>query len=629
MAKSSLCSLQQLFTTLALMTLLTSCLFQESENFVDVDKSPNLSNIPRITYSYTTGYYVPVKDTLWLDNANTSTIYLRAEGGSPLGLELKVDDHIISCQSSTQCELSGYNGLTDGAHTVKVTAYVKSGTRSLADAANAEVFTAEWEYVLMVGRREFEPKIIRVVQKDGTVKLTWRQYPYGDFTAYEIRKQESSGYYGRYRKLVITNQNQTTLNDTTYVGDWAYYRVAVIRAGAETVSDEYNVRYGYHLLPEIKPTPSGRMKLTWSAPPFYKNVKSYTIQQSANYNTTPITLGENISPDQLSLEFDLPITFGKISTYYLTMHARVDDPGKIQQDKISVLEELTIGDRIPTFDDIEYNPAENAFYGININLYYNEFPNALFRLDEHLNVTDTILLNTRPDDAQLVQSPDGSHVYAVYDMYITEIDRQNKTLMTPYHCGTILESSGSYLYNFSASNNSRVACPDNYGNINVYDYANKSSLFKTAFSKSGAAHLSADGNLFAVNSNLYSFNGTTFVLQRSLPYTGIRFLRFIENTTTILVATATQVFKYDYSTDTQLSAYLFETPEYSMAGFNHNRQMYSVKDAGAIKLLDVTNGIVRSVPVDMSSYYSRYYAVNDYLFYSSITSMYGFGLKIY
>ncbi len=215
---------------------------------MDVDKSPNLSNIPRITYSYTTGYYVPVKDTLWLDNANTSTIYLRAEGGSPLGLELKVDDHIISCQSSTQCELSGYNGLTDGAHTVKVTAYVKSGTRSLADAANAEVFTAEWEYVLMVGRREFEPKIIRVVQKDGTVKLTWRQYPYGDFTAYEIRKQESSGYYGRYRKLVITNQNQTTLNDTTYVGDWAYYRVAVIRAGAETVSDEYNVRYGLRLI---------------------------------------------------------------------------------------------------------------------------------------------------------------------------------------------------------------------------------------------------------------------------------------------------------------------------------------------------------------------------------------------
>lgn len=613
-----------------LIALPVSCMLEgDKDNFVEIDKKPNPNNLSDIGYSYygnNSSTIYPLTDTLWLDTDETVKISLF--NGSVLGYEVWVDS-----SPATSGTVNGSNvsfdfrpsGRTPGPHQLKFVIQIKSGTGSFADQMGAEYVPVTYGCVLMVGdMRSFVPRITRMEQADGTVHVSWNRYPYGDFQSYELRKYESYSWASAYRKIVITDRNQTTCDDPTNVGGGSYYQIFVNRGGKYLEEPDFNWMFiDYKPNMGLERLANGKLRLSWDRPLFYKNIKTIRFSRASQAVGT-VTDGALTS---VEIDDDNRL-FGQLMNYGMTLEARVDDPGKTGQDITYYNEDVTLGKRTPPFVDVKYNAPKHSYYFATSSSYYSPYRDAAYKLDEDLNITDTLKLkyNYAPfDDSRFVQSPDGSYLYLLDRNRIYPIDEDNMTFLQEYYANAVFSTVPEHHENFSISNTNVMVYPVTYVNsVNAQKTIVKNLTTQQVLlelSSIAPAHVSADGAYFVHSNNLYQYNGTNaFTFKSTLPYTNVRYVRFLDPEKKLLIATADKVIVFNFQTAAEVSSYAFDTSTSAEPRFNTFSQEYVVNKGS--KLMDISTGQVREL-----SLYSGFYAYRiqgHYLFTST-----GFGLKPY
>jgi hypothetical protein len=590
-----------------------SCVItNEDENFVNVPKVADPRFIAKLTYSLNgISFYPLTKDTLWLDP--NEHIQFRFSNGHVYGSDVKIDGNTtLEKEDDSDIYINGKD-LTAGRHELQITQFVKSGTGSLADKLGAEYAGFSSQFILMLEPVNFTPRILDIAVQDGTLKIKWNAYNRSDFQSYEIRKYESySGAYDRYRELVITDQTQTSMNDTTYVGGRVIYVITVNRGGDYLLSNDYMFNYNYDAKMELTKLESGQARLSWIRAPFYKNVRSMKV--SIGSYAPPVAV-DNIQPDQTFVDLQFDAVFGSLYEFYLTLNAKVDK-ASFYFDHVSVWKKLTYGKRIPVFSDIEYSEAEDAYY-VSANSNYSDDPPGIYRLDTGLNVTDTILYDVPDGDANLVCSPDGRYLYLLNSFLASKIEKNPFRISEAYNAGDYFNDA-SMGEGFAVTNNNLLLYHQR-DYVNLLYYTSKELLLNVE--SRGDLHITADGKYVCNGPDLYKFNGAAYQLQGTLPYENIRFLRFLNSTTQILIATPDKTILYDYVNNVSISEFAFSTPENNYAGFNEATMTYYIRFSlnPGLVLLNIKSGEQKTLEV-FNVHDTK--LEGDYLFTKA-----GFGIK--
>lgn len=560
-----------------------SCILQkEGDDFVEIAQTADPHNMPSLFYSYDDVAYFPVADTLFL--YRYQGVYLRLQGGWLQHFTAKIDGNTIVGSDGHSFSINP-QGLSYGSHLLELFQVIKSGTGSLADKLDAESSTYISEIVLIIDDYVYNPKMT-IEATNGTIELKWNAYARGDFKAYEIRKYESrTGSNDPYRTLIVSDQEQVVLKDSTYAGGACTY-VFLVDCGAKVYrSENYPVNFPFEPEMHLTKLPGGKARLTWSKSPFFNNISS--IKVSAKSSGVSIFSADYLPADQTSVDMDYDVLFGQVSNFTVEMWAKVDQY-KIPTDKNSVTKGLTYWTKIPPFSDILYNQREEAYYTIFI-----DNPAGVYKLDKDLNITDSLLFDrySITNSYNLIQSPDGNNIYVLSDFWVQELVQNPLRIDRSYYTGDTFVPSIEQ--NFTATNNNFILF-HHRREVSVADFRGRSKLISV--SPATASSISADGKYFANGADLYEFDGNTFIPASTLPYTDIRFLHFVDSEDRLFIATSDKAIVYDHINQTVIVEYAFNTNQYAYPEFNDLTMQYIVRSAGLL-VLDVTTGEQKNIGV--------------------------------
>lgn len=595
-----------------LVAINSSCMLYDGEtNFVHVDQVTNPEHIANLTFSYRgSGKNYPVRDTFWVAPGENLTFNF---SGPMFRVTAEVDGKSVFDEDHNATIWISSDGLTEGAHELKITQYVKSGTRSLADKLNVEMASYTARFVMMIGTYEFTPVIQSINVTDKGVNLLWNSYDRSDFQAYEIRKY--SGWDSHFeewephRKFIITDPTQTSFTDTTYVGGTVAYFVTVDKGGKHFLSAQKSVTFNYKVNLRLTPTGNGRARLSWDVHPYHENTRYRNVFQWRGLSET--RLAENIPAGQTSVEIDYTTVFGQLSQLSLQMWADTEgDPTTV--DRYSVFEYLTTGIRTPPFTNILYNQKENAYYLVQDNGVASDYPRGLFRLDKDLRISDSLTSLTY---GHLIKSPDGNRLFILRQTSITELQDVPLAVKQTHDTGVGFNVSNKQLT--TATNNNYILYRHS-DNVDVLDFTTKTVLLRVPLI--GMAHISPDGQYFANGPDLYKFDGTQFTIIGTLPFQDIRFLHFLNSGDRLFIATADKAIVYDHINGSTVTEYDFPTGSSSHPQFNDLTMTYFTRGTG-LTLLNINTGeqkVVQVADADGAT------IEGEYLF-----SYHGFGLKPY
>lgn len=611
----SLILLYGLFVLLS-VSMVSCVLEKEDDNFLDVPKISDPQYIANWVYSYDGRQFYPVSDTLWL--AGYESLSMKPSGGEVYGYEIRVDDQLVSSAQSAATYAFTAQNFKEGYHRVVVTKFVKTGTGSLADNLKAEYVSYTDEFILAIGILNFVPEIESFTQQDGTLRLKWKRYPYADFQGYEIRKYDPSSFMSRvYRILTVTGRDEVTLNDSTYVGGSVAYILAVNRGGKYLDSKSYVVQFNNNDRLRLMPADNGKLTLSWSTPSFYKNVSRISVRKGT------VVLAESLPADQRSFTIDeAPSPFGQLNSYSVAFIAKVDDP-KYNFDQLLVTDNLSIGERTPPYNTLVYNAADKMYYLIYRKQYYNVYPDGFYKLNQNLELVDsarhTVFQDTNFNLA-MIASPDGKLLYLADNSVLKKVDKNTLAVSESFGIGGYF-TLRTLRDNFSVSNNDRVVYIT-AGNVVALNYTSKQVMLKVPLQKS--AHISSDGMYLINGASLYHYDGSNFVLQETVPYNNIQYVRFLEGSKRIFIATDSRAVIYDYETDVEVAGYSFMTSEGVYAHLEQSSMTFAVRSTGAITLLNLNTGATKAIPVYGNLYDWDYYTMaGDYL----LSNNGGFGLR--
>ena len=599
------------FFFLITCSLLTSCILGvEEEQFVEVQNIPDTAHRAELHYSYNERTFYPVKDTVFLDGA----VFLRFADGEVYGYEVLIDGQsILSDNSNSDFKLKqGEREL--GNYRLTLIHYAKAGTGSLADKVGAEYATYKNEYVLHIGPKTFQPEITSITVHDGRVQIDWKPYGRGDFQSYSIHKYDNFYSGGApYRELVVKEQEQTTVVDSTYVGGWVDYTLTV-NNGRKLSTKKFGFYFNYEPKLELNKTAEGRLRLSWHKPPFHKNVRDYSVKEGDKL------IQEGISPETLSVEFDGEALFGDEEKYSLLLHAQVDE-AEFHADDIHVISEaITLGKRTPPFHDILYNSNKNAFYLIHETYYNSPWPDGIYKLDRtSLEIVDSVRFDPSSSTyPNLLMSPDGQKLFLLYSFRIQEVDALNLAPGENFHVG---EYFNRYRKkdDFAVSNNGLIVYHGDYKIVKVLDFATKNILLATE--AAGATNISPDGQYFMNGSAVYAFDGNGFIKTDSLPYTGIDYIRILDNEGKVFLATAEKVILYNFLSDTEISSFDFAVPDSNSDHLDLESMIYGANNATGKHFINVETGVRQEIELYR---YGSYILEGDVLFDDN-----GYGLKNY
>lgn len=602
------------FFFLIACSLLTSCILgAEEEQFVEVLSIPDTVYKAELHFSYNERTFYPVKDTVFLDG----TVSLRFANGEVYGYEVLIDGQsILSGNSNSDFKLK-QGEREPGNYQLTLIHHAKAGTGSLADKVGAEYATYKNEYILHVGPKTFQPEITSISVQDGTVQIQWKPYGRGDFQSYSIHKYDNFYSGGApYRELVVKEQEQTSLVDSTYVGEWVDYTLTV-NNGRKLSTKKFGFYFKYEPQLELNKTAEGRLRLSWHKPPFHKNVRDYSVKKGDEL------IREGISPETLSVEFEGEALFGDLEQYSLLLHAQVDEAEFHADDIYVTSEAITLGKRTPPFHDILHNSNKNAFYLIHETPYNSPWPDGIYKLDENsLEIIDSVRFDPSSSSyPNLLMSPDGRKLFLLYDFRIQEIDAMNLTLGENFHAGQYFHRYRKD--DFAVSNNGFIVYHGEYKTLKVLDFATKNILLATE--AAGATNISPDGKFFMNGSAVYAFDGNAFIKTDSLPYLGIDYIRILDNEGKVFLATPEKVILYNFLSDTEISSFDFAVPDSNSDHLDLASMIYGANNATGKHFINVETGVRQEIEVYR---YGSYILEGDVLFDYSVYKN-GYGLKNY
>jgi len=154
-----------------------------------------------------------------------------------------------------------------------LTVSTNSGTHSLADRNSQERIFYERKWILDVNTQDPTegPEITSIVQRDGTLQISWKKHVGANFKSYSVYRNGS---------LIATTEdaNVTSVADGTYLGGETSYSVKItVASGAYAWGIPVNYAAEVPKLLKWQPTADGRLKAYWSASRFPENFQRYDV----------------------------------------------------------------------------------------------------------------------------------------------------------------------------------------------------------------------------------------------------------------------------------------------------------------------------------------------------------------
>lgn len=398
-----------------------------------------------------------------------------------------------------------HTGLS-GSHKLKLEVYFRSGTGSIADSLEIEVFTYTREWVVKI-----MPKVNNTIEtsvSNGFLKLRWPEYKGTDFKEFLISRVTSF-----YSSTIIKRVKTTEFIDSTYVGEGGTFDIDVLTDNSSRVS--WGQVYVNPDLPKITITSNSQNLYTikWNKATFYQAVDTsvlylysyYTnkyevIKATTNYNDTLFYKGQE--------------TFGNNAFVYLRLVPR---KGNVTYSTKKSYFEVSFEGRYGHFFTSQpytyyiFNTYDNGF------LFFEKY-NSFVKYSLKDGVKSRILERNSPGCNYPLADPDisadGSYVGSHADC------NKNLIFIRPSDNKVLLRVNPveSYSQELPISSNGIALVNKTQGGFLMYDFQNDKILAeykKTSqnFTRGYARKISLNGDYMLVQDDslrLLHYNNGTF-----------------------------------------------------------------------------------------------------------------------
>lgn len=370
---------------------------------------------------------------------------------------------------------------------LKIEFFRSTGSGSLADKYLQEGFLYRKEFVLIFKTsNDFVPKIISLIPEDGSLKIVWGKFNGIGFKQYHI-------FNGDYKIAVITDLNQTSVFDPTFIGYGAFKIVLETDYGTFTGPISYFT--DITLFAKGLKTSDNRVLISWAKNKYVKNLAGYRVYRYIQETGETSEVAFITNPQDTSLTVDLGIFAVKMK-YYIKPVARindipVDDSGDLQAYAAGT-EYFRMGTNIPDINWFVFakSPDNNCFYP---HYYINT---VLYKFNpEYQTVTDSI----QDIYPHLSLSPDGNKLLIRRRDQLEIVNPVDLETIEIIPSSVFPEGVLPLVYYISDSNVGVIV--NDLGNFYFYDFQNKTALAQFRIDNTMLSmdkmRISPDGSFFS------------------------------------------------------------------------------------------------------------------------------------
>ena len=341
------------FVFLGCMVLLFArCEFQPSLVFNRNIKMPDSAYI---------GMELTPSDSVYTFYESSSLRYdLRTFGLPVYSAVFFMDQEKVSESTDTTGTLYfSFDANSPGEHTLTLVVTTGSNSGSLADLLHAEgfLFTKSWMIIYAHANPPLPCELTGIKDTAGTVKISWTKYDGVAFKEYALLKASDlkGNIWDEHVIQTITDQNVTSVYDSTHVGGLVYYKVRVRNSGGYANSGTYVHETNKSNL-QATWISGNKIKVSWTPCIFYRNFKQYTI--------TDETFGGDVvySTDTIGISsfiYDGGV-FGGANKFKISLEAKTDN--YIYNDNNNSTAKVNVGQSFPVFKSFNNNQINNIVY---------------------------------------------------------------------------------------------------------------------------------------------------------------------------------------------------------------------------------------------------------------------------
>ncbi|PVY40231.1 YncE family protein [Pontibacter virosus] len=177
---------------------------------------------------------------------------------------------------------------SDGFHTLRYTAYIRSGTGSLADKYRAEAIQVSRTWVVQIyNSAPTAPAVTHIAPEDGQLHITSEPYTGLLFKSMDLVRQLSD--FPPHILASTTDPNTTSWTDDNYIGGPVTYWIVVHLDEKKYSTGTAGTAASYHYpMPAILKASyevDNQVKITFSSTPF-KSFKSYVLSSDMGFFET-------------------------------------------------------------------------------------------------------------------------------------------------------------------------------------------------------------------------------------------------------------------------------------------------------------------------------------------------------
>jgi hypothetical protein len=330
----------------------------------------------------------------------------------------------------------------DGFYEFTMQIITNSGTNSLADNLGYEALLFEVKKTVWVEKSPPQKiNIISAERVNGNLVLKWEKYPKINFQKYLLYKRvlsEETRHPSVAELYTISDRNQTTFIDPTYIGGEAiYYMVSQITTSSATAQGDFFNHYTERAKIKQVNAIGGQVELKWSKPKFYNAFQKYWLRKTADY-ANPFFQSTNINDTTF---VTTSLGFGKSVELELnTVPVLAHSGGGPSTAMYSTYKEVFVGENFPEHDAVFSNAAKHVVYYYNDGFLYvaNEgeiipYASVQVTLNESVNHrhsfglsrdgqllyvgTSDMLIQLNPVTLEVVSSQALSDILAIADVY--------------------------------------------------------------------------------------------------------------------------------------------------------------------------------------------------------------------
>jgi hypothetical protein len=391
------------------------------------------------------------------------------------------------------------NYYTDGNYTFRLILYTTTNSGSLADRIGEEYIYAIKEYPVIVFNAPIQtPSITGFSVVDGALSINWSKYSQPGFKKYVLMKNEVI-------IATITTSSQTNYQDTTYIGEYATYKLITSVLSYTLTGDNNSCILPPTEFTAATQTKDGKTQLTWKPCSFIHAFGKYVLAGLAD-------TAEFSSLSDTTCFDDLPPIGLPGGTYKMHVVAkngtRSNNDVTIQGPQIG----KHLGpDQVRFF---QYVPSKNIYYGCSAGSSLSLYRYGGDSLD-YLASRNLDFPNSRDDTRDI--HPSGTSLY-VYDesTYGTIKTINCETFITEEsynYSNLIMHSQWRPLaLRVSKDNKLIVIYQDDHTNMHIYVFNINTkevlaSLALGYYRSSSLWQISSDGKYILYGAELFCYQG--------------------------------------------------------------------------------------------------------------------------